>query len=146
MAPYRRDRGPKMSKWQAEKAERNRQSLARLNRALPRIFPSAVLSWALGRPFVPPTPRLAVDLYRRARIRSAPIGWRVRLLLGAERPEAGLGSSAITASMDYPPHIERHPRPIGNAHTRRVRDFAACAANRCIASVGMSICGMAAPT
>ena len=46
-----------MSKWQAEKAERNRQSLARLNRALPRIFPPAVLSWALGRPFVPPTPR-----------------------------------------------------------------------------------------
>jgi hypothetical protein len=40
-----------MSKWQAEKAERNRQSLARLNRALPRIFPPAVLSWALGRPF-----------------------------------------------------------------------------------------------
>jgi hypothetical protein len=36
-----------MSKWQAEKAERNRQSLARLNRALPRIFPSAVLSWAV---------------------------------------------------------------------------------------------------
>jgi hypothetical protein len=55
-----------MSKWQAEKAERNRQSLARLNRALPRIFPSAVLSWALGRPFVPPTPRLAVDSYWRA--------------------------------------------------------------------------------
>jgi len=55
-----------MSKWQAEKAERNRRSLARLNRALPRIFPSAVLSWALGRPFVPPTPRLAVDSYWRA--------------------------------------------------------------------------------
>ena len=55
-----------MSKWQAEKAERNRQSLARLNRALPRIFPPAVLSWALGRPFVPPTPRLAVDSYWRA--------------------------------------------------------------------------------
>jgi hypothetical protein len=55
-----------MSKWQAEKAERNRQSLARLNSALPRIFPSAVLSWALSRPFVPPTPRLAVDSYWRA--------------------------------------------------------------------------------
>jgi hypothetical protein len=55
-----------MSKWQAEKAERNRQSLARLNRALPCIFPSVVLSWVLGRPFVPPTPRLAVDSYRRA--------------------------------------------------------------------------------
>jgi hypothetical protein len=66
MAPCRRDRSPKMSNWQAEKAERNRQSFARLNRALPRIFPSAVLSWALGRPFVPPTPRLAVDSYWRA--------------------------------------------------------------------------------
>ena len=55
-----------MSKWQAEKAERNRQSLTRLNRVLPGIFPSAVLSWALGRPFVPPTPRLAVDSYWRA--------------------------------------------------------------------------------
>ena len=41
-----------MSKWQAERAERNRRSLARLNRALPRIFPPAVLSWALGRPFL----------------------------------------------------------------------------------------------
>src|SRR5262245_52769925 len=66
MASCRRDWEPKMSKWQAEKAERNRQSLARLNRALPRIFPSAVLSWALCRPFVPPTPRLAVDSYWRA--------------------------------------------------------------------------------
>ena len=55
-----------MSKWRAEKAERNRRSLARLDRALPGIFPSAVLSWALSRPFVPPTPRLAIDLYWRA--------------------------------------------------------------------------------
>jgi hypothetical protein len=55
--------GPIMSKWQEEKTERNRRSLARLTRALPRIFPSAVLSRALGRPFVPPTPRLAVDSY-----------------------------------------------------------------------------------
>ena len=49
-----------------EKAERNRRSLARLNRALPGIFPSAVLSWALSRPFVPPTPRLTIDSYWRA--------------------------------------------------------------------------------
>src|SRR6478672_50795 len=41
-------RRPMMSKWQAEKAERNRQSLARLNRTLSRIFPPAVLSWALA--------------------------------------------------------------------------------------------------
>jgi hypothetical protein len=55
-----------MSRWETKKAERNRQSLARLNRALPRIFPSAVLSWVLSPPFVPPTPRLAIDSYRRA--------------------------------------------------------------------------------
>ena len=55
-----------MSRWQAVKAERNRQSLDRLNRALPGIFPSAVLGWAIGRPFVPPTPRLAIDSYWRA--------------------------------------------------------------------------------
>ena len=50
-----------MSKWEDEKAERNRRSLARLTKALPPIFPSAVLSRALSRPFVPPTPRLAID-------------------------------------------------------------------------------------
>ncbi len=55
-----------MSKWQEEKAERNRVSLARLIKALPRIFPSAVLSRALNRPFVPPTPRHAIDSYWRA--------------------------------------------------------------------------------
>jgi hypothetical protein len=59
---------------------------------LPRIFPSAVLSRALGRPFVPPTPRLAIDSYWRAHpIRAdrlaralaarsgAPSGWTWRL-------------------------------------------------------------------
>ena len=52
-----------MSKWQEEKDERNRRSLARLTRALPRTFPIVVLSRALNRPFVPPTPRLAIDSY-----------------------------------------------------------------------------------
>jgi hypothetical protein len=55
-----------MSRWLDEKAERNRLSVARLTRAMPSIFPSAVLSRALGRPWVPPTPRLAVDSYWRA--------------------------------------------------------------------------------
>jgi hypothetical protein len=55
-----------MSTWQDLKAERNRQSLVRLTKALPRIFPPAVLARALGRPFVPPTPRLAIDSYWRA--------------------------------------------------------------------------------
>jgi hypothetical protein len=60
------DPGNAMSKWQDLKAERNRQSVARLTKALPRIFPSIVLSRALSRSFVPPTPRLAIDSYWRA--------------------------------------------------------------------------------
>ena len=81
-----------MSEWQEEKDERNRRSLARLTRALPRIFPSVVLSRALSRPFVPPTPRLAIDSYwgahplradRLARALAArsgaPSGWSWRL-------------------------------------------------------------------
>jgi hypothetical protein len=46
-----------MSKWQDEKQKGNRQSIARLTKALPENFPSNVLSRALSRPFVPPTPR-----------------------------------------------------------------------------------------
>ena len=38
-----------MSNWQAEQAERNRKSLARLTKALPAIFPPAVLARALSR-------------------------------------------------------------------------------------------------
>src|SRR6266852_3244311 len=55
-----------MSTWQDLRAERNRQAVARLGRALPQIFPPIVLRRALGRPFVPPTPRLAIDSYWRA--------------------------------------------------------------------------------
>jgi hypothetical protein len=55
-----------VSAWQDAKAERNRQALARLNRSLPSVFPAAVLRRALGRAFVPPTPRLAIDSYWRA--------------------------------------------------------------------------------
>ena len=101
-----------MSKWQAEKAERNRQSLARLNRALPRIFPPAVLSWALGRPFVPPTPRLAVDSYWRAHpIRAdrlaralaarsgTPTGWSWKL--GDNRNKHGLPATYRTPPAPY---------------------------------------------
>src|ERR1700692_1260284 len=55
-----------MSTWQDLKTERNRQSVARLTKALPEIFPPLVLRTPLGRPFVPPTPRLAIDSYWRA--------------------------------------------------------------------------------
>jgi hypothetical protein len=81
-----------MSNWQTEKAERNRRSFARLSRALPAIFPLAVLARALNRPFIPPTPRLAIESYWRAHpIRAdrlaralaaktgAPVGWTWRI-------------------------------------------------------------------
>src|SRR5215472_4273675 len=55
-----------MSNWQTEKAERNKRSLARLSKSLPEIFPPTVLARALSRPFIPPTPRLAIDSYWRA--------------------------------------------------------------------------------
>jgi hypothetical protein len=55
-----------MSTWQERKAEINRRALARLTKALPAIFPAIVQSRALERPFIPPTPRLAIDSYWRA--------------------------------------------------------------------------------
>jgi hypothetical protein len=48
------------------RAARNSKALARLNRALPATFPAGVLARALNRPFIPPTPRLAIDSYWRA--------------------------------------------------------------------------------
>ena len=74
------------------RSARNRRSLARLEKALPTVFPASVLARALARPFIPPTPRLAVDGYWRAHplradrlaralaARSgAPAGWMWRL-------------------------------------------------------------------
>jgi hypothetical protein len=71
---------------------RNQRSRVRLERALPEVFPPAVLQHALTRPFIPPTPRLAVDGYWRAHLvradrlaralaarTGAPEGWRWHL-------------------------------------------------------------------
>src|SRR5258706_13888657 len=59
-----------MSEW---RDEINRKALARLNGALPAVFPRPALIHALGRRFTPPMPRLAVDSYWRA-----PPGWADR--------------------------------------------------------------------
>ncbi len=111
MAPCGREPGRNMSKWQEEKAERNRRSLARLTKALPQIFPSAVLSRALTRPFIPPTPRLAIDGYWRAHPiradrlaralaarRGAPLGWTWRL---ADDRKNGLATTFRTPPAPY---------------------------------------------
>jgi hypothetical protein len=71
---------------------RNRQARARLERALPDIFPAPVLTHALARRWIPPMPRLAIDSYWRAHpLRAdrlartlaaksgAPAGWTWRL-------------------------------------------------------------------
>jgi hypothetical protein len=76
-------------------ALQNARSLARLNKALPEIFPAPVLTHALARRFTPPMPRLAVDSYWRvhpvradrlaralAAKTGAPAGWTWRLASG----------------------------------------------------------------
>jgi hypothetical protein len=88
-----------MSEW---RAEINRKALARLNKALPAIFPPAVLTHAMQRRFTPPMPRLAVDSYWRAHpLRAdrlaralagrsgAPPGWRWRLFGDPPPPPNG---------------------------------------------------------
>ena len=79
-------------------ALQNARSLARLNKALPAIFPAPVLQHALARRFTPPMPRLAVDSYWRlhplradrlaralAARTGAPAGWTWRLASKRER-------------------------------------------------------------
>src|SRR5947208_6774536 len=97
-----------MSKTSEWRAERNVKALARLQKALPEIFPAAVLARALARPFIPPMPRLAVDGYWRAhplradRLARAlaaksgtPAGWTWRL--------ASKRASALPKSFRFPP-------------------------------------------
>jgi hypothetical protein len=100
-----------MSSWQAEKEERNKRSLARLTKRLPAIFPPAVLARALDRPFIPPTPRLAIESYwgahplradRLARALAgrtgAPKGWTWRL---GDRSRSELPSTFRTPPTPY---------------------------------------------
>ena len=100
-----------MSNWQTEAAERNRNSLARLTKVLPAIFPPAVLARALSRLFIPPTPRLAIDLYWRAhplhadRLARAlaarsgsPVGWTWRI---SQNRKTGLPSNFRTPPAPY---------------------------------------------
>jgi hypothetical protein len=83
-----------MSEW---RDEINRKALARLNAALPEVFPQPALVHALTRRFTPPLPRIAIDSYWRAhpvradRIARAlagrsgsPAGWTWRL--AGEKP------------------------------------------------------------
>jgi hypothetical protein len=87
---------------------RNAQALLRFNKAVPEIFPNAVLTHARARRWTPPTARLAIDSYwrshplradRLARALSAktgaPDGWSWRLK-SADEPD-------LPASFRMPP-------------------------------------------
>ncbi len=104
----------KMSEW---RADRNRQSLARLTRALPPAFPAPVLAHALCRPFIPPMPRLAVDGYWRTHpLRADRLA---RALAARSGPPAGWTWRLETeaASFRNPPAPYRDPRfALGPGH------------------------------
>jgi hypothetical protein len=93
---------------------KNAKARARLERALPSIFPAPVLHHALTRPLIPPTPRLAVESYWRNHILRAdrlaralaarsgtPEGWTWQLGEG--------GAGGRPASFRIPPAPFREP-------------------------------------
>ena len=122
-----------MSRWQDEKAERNRRAVARLTKALPAVFPSAVLSRALGRAFVPPTPRLAIDrLLARASV--------ARRSLGAGVGSAQWSARRLDMAAGRQPqeritgHIPRTARAVP-----RARLFARCRLLLCVRAAGLPL-------
>jgi hypothetical protein len=104
------NRDPAPMATSAWRAQRNAKALARLRRNLPGIFPGCVLLHALARPFVPPTPRRAVESYWRhhpvradrlaralAARSGAPNGWTWRI----ERREASGAGGAGGAGLGF---------------------------------------------
>ena len=98
----------------AWRAERNAKARARLLRHLPDIFPATVLAHALRKPFVPPTPRRAIESYWRhhpvradklaralAARSGAPAGWTWRLAGAAKA--GGKAPPGLPASFRAPP-------------------------------------------
>lgn len=94
-----------VSSW---RADRNEKALARLDRALPAIFPQPVLLHAMRQPLTPPTPRRAVESYWRhhplradrlaralAAESGAPQGWTWRI--------GGNKGSGLPTSFRTPP-------------------------------------------
>ena len=92
----------------AFRAARNDKALARLEKSLPKIFPSEVWVHARKKAFIPPTPRLCVESYWRhhpvradrlaralARLSGAPEGWTWRV-----EPD---GAEGLPATFRAPP-------------------------------------------
>jgi hypothetical protein len=82
---------------------RNRRSVLRLNKALPPIFPRAVLAQgSFARPFVPHTPPAC------NRVTGAPIQF-VPIASLTKHPAAGLGDSGTPERLAFRSPSARHP-------------------------------------
>jgi hypothetical protein len=133
-----------MSNWQTERAERNKRSFARLSKNLPEIFPPAVLTRALSRPFIPPTPRLAVDSYWHAHpIRADRLARSLAARTGSLN--GWKWQLASNRKSGYRSHSERPQRDIESVPTHADLDSAASADSLFIALDGTLICGTPAP-
>jgi hypothetical protein len=119
--------------------QRNEKARSRLMRNLPDVFPRAVLVHALSRPFLPATPRRAVDSYWRyhpvradklaralAALSGEPEGWVWRVRIEKSGP---------LASFRVPP-----PRFV-NRPIRRAQAIAVCAGSPYFGSAGIATFG-----
>ena len=101
-------------------ALQNARSLARLQKALPDVFPAPVLTHALARRFTPPMPRLAIDSYWRihplradrlaralAAKTGAPKGWTWRLGTGRARDKDSDKGLPASYRMPVAPYREK---------------------------------------
>ena len=87
--------------------QRNEVSRSRLARALPAIFPAAVLVHAYARPLVPPLPRLAMESYWRAHpLRADRLS---RALAARSAVPAGWTWSVTASAQDGAPRTFRTP-------------------------------------
>src|SRR5215469_6241379 len=133
-----------MSNWQTEHAERNKRSLARLSKYLPEIFPPAVLTRALSRPFIPPTPRLAIDSYWRAHpLRADRLARALAAHTGA--PEGWTWQLGSNRKGGLPITFRTPPAPYREPPIRGVLDSVACVDSPFIVLAGTLICGRPAP-
>jgi hypothetical protein len=134
-----------VTSWQEEKDRRNRQALARLTKSLPSIFPTTVLARALSRPFIPATPRLAIDSYWRAHpIRADRLARALATRSGA--PNAWTWQLGSNRKAGLPITFRIPPAPYRERSYTRELDSAACADSRFIGLGGMLICGTPART
>jgi hypothetical protein len=128
------------SEW---RLERNRRSLERLERALPRIFPVPVLVHAFGRPLIPPLPRLAVDSYWRAHPLRAD---RLARALAAKTGAPSGWTWTVSNSRKDGPTFRIPPAPYREAPFKLGPGRCCICGQPSIASAGISTFGLAGPT